>query len=115
MSQPTLSTILLSGSNVIVRLLLAVILFFLLPSLLLGQTAAVSPEVQALRDEVNELKARVAGLESKLEVLALSNPSPANRGVVAAVPLAPIIEAARPSLVPVIEQAGSKVRPCCST
>src|SRR5208282_6908909 len=111
MSKRTPFTSLLPGNSMIVRLSLAVILFFLSSSLLLGQTAAVSPEVQALRDEVNELKARLAGLESKLEVLALSTPPAANRGVVAAVPLAPALESASSKPASLVEQASSKPAP----
>jgi hypothetical protein len=79
----------------------------LAPNLLLAQTSATSPEVQALREEVNELKARLAGLESKLEAFALATPPAANR-VTAAVPVAPAIEQVSSKPVPAVEQTGAQ-------
>src|SRR5271166_3382107 len=91
------------ANSIIARLLLAVILFSFAPSLLRAQTAATNPEVQALREEVNELKARLAGLESKLEALGLATAPAANR-VTAAVPLAPAVEQSSSKPVPAVEQ-----------
>ena len=91
----------------IVRLSLAVILFSLSPSLLLAQTAVTNPEVQALREEVMELKARLAGLESKLEALAVA-PGPAPSRVVSAVPIAPVIQQAVANPTPPVERVESQ-------
>src|SRR5271165_2599631 len=71
----------------------------LAPNLLHAQPATTSPEVQALREEVNELKTRLAGLESKLEAFALATP-PAARGVTAPAPAAPAIDQASSKSVP---------------
>jgi len=94
----------------IVRLSLAVVLFSLSPSLLLGQTSAPNPEVQALRDEVKELRARLNGLESKLEALAPATPPAADR-CYATVPLAPALESAISNPVWPVEQASTKRAP----
>ena len=87
----------------IARYSLVIIVISLAPSLLLAQIATTNPEVQALRDEVNELKARLAGLESKLEALGLATAPAANR-VTAAVPLAPAVEQSSSKPVPAVEQ-----------
>src|SRR5580704_13668870 len=93
-----------SANSMIARLLLIVILFSLVPSLLPAQTAATNPEVQALREEVSELKARLAGLESRLEAFSLTTSAPANAVVGAAPAGGPVAQASRES-APVAEQA----------
>lgn len=84
----------------------------LAPSASLAQT--VSPEVAALQEEVRELKARLAGLESKLDALALNSAPAASRPIVATAPLAPAVSttsplpsslpSSGPSSAPVVEQ-----------
>jgi hypothetical protein len=83
------------------RLVLSAILFSGASGRLHAQPAAVNPEVQALRDEVNELKKRLAYMESRLETIA-SAPAPVPAPVVAAAPApapapaAPVVAAAVP-------------------
>jgi hypothetical protein len=87
---------------------LAVFLLTVAPSLLRAQNAAANPEVQALREEVMELRARLAGVESKLEALALAPAPAANRAAVSAVPIAPVIEQAVANPTPAVERAESQ-------
>jgi hypothetical protein len=56
----------------IVRFSLAMVCLAILPSLLRAQTAATSPEVQALQEEVRQLKERHVGVESRLSALSPS-------------------------------------------
>jgi len=89
--------------SVSTRLPLAAILFSVAPSLLPAQTAATNPEVQALREEVSELKARLAGLESRLEAFSVTTPAPASPVVAATPPAGPVAQAS-PQPTPVAEQ-----------
>ncbi len=82
----------------------------IVPSLLRAQTAATSPEVQALREEVGQLKERLAKVESILSKLPLSAAYPANL-IAATVPIVPVAEQALASLVPVAEQGSSGQAP----
>jgi hypothetical protein len=93
------------ANSVIVRLSLAVITFSLAPSLLRAQTAATDPEVQALREEVKELRARLAGVESMLSAISLLVTPAANR-VAAAVPV--VEQGSSAPASPASEQAASE-------
>jgi len=110
MSRRTLSTSFFLGTRIFVRLSLAVTLFSAAPYLLHAQTATTNPEVLALREEVNELRARLAGLESKLEALSLATP-PAANSVVAAIPLAPVMEPTSSKPASLVQQATSMPAP----
>lgn len=75
----------------------------MLPSLLPAQTAAAN-EVQALREEVRELKARLAGLESRLDAFSPASPAPVSPVVGAAPPAGPVAQAS-PGGASVAEEA----------
>jgi hypothetical protein len=70
------------ANGAIARLSVAVIMFSMAPSLLRAQTAGTNPEVQALREEVKELRARLAGVESRLSALSLLDAPAANQATV---------------------------------
>jgi hypothetical protein len=92
-----------------IRLSLARILLAA-PSLLHAQTTATNPEVLALKEEVKELKAHLARLESKLEALSVGTSPTANQ-VDVAPPIVPAPELARSKPAATVEQASSKPAP----
>jgi outer membrane murein-binding lipoprotein Lpp len=56
-------------------LLMAAVLFLFVPSNLVAQATPSNQDVQSLRQEVGELKARIAMLEAKLDAFAAPPPS----------------------------------------